>query len=370
MLYDILPPLLLLFSFGGIIVLIVRAMIKMRAREVSDEIQAHVLSDVPVHAESLIGPNKGDVRIVKNRLFHIGGMIAKSVAGSARTVGSAAQGVVPATKVFMASRKAAAMAKKEEKMIAPKLEDPAPLMPKARPVMPLGMRGIQIPEVSIREKFEEFTEKGKQGLSFLQQTITSRIPAMKQGMQAVRDQVVSTIPVRKQAALSGTTPVPIIRLIHQEAAQEPKRGIMSQMMQRPKEETVLEKSERMIGENNFDEAEDVLVPYIMKHASDTKAYMLLGAASMGKGSWEEAMEIFQQVLKINNEESQAHAQLGHAALQAGKFTVAIQALQRARDNDPENISIREDLLFIARRMDNKVVVKGLLEELEVLRQKA
>lgn len=370
MLYDILPPLLLLFSFGGIIVLIVRAMLKMRAREMSDEIQARVLSDAPVHAESLIGPNKGDVHIVKNRLFHMGGMIGKSVAGSVRAVGGAAKGVVPRTKAFMSSRKAAAVAKKEAKTSAPKIEDATPATPKGKSVIPMGMKGIQIPEVSIREKFEQFTEKGKQGFSFLHRNIASRIPDMKQGIQTVRDQVVSTIPVRKSTASSSAVPTPIIRLIHQEAAQEPKRGIMSQMMQRPKEETILEKAERMIEGNNFDEAEDVLVPYIMKHASDTKAYMLLGAASMGKGSWEEAMEIFQQVLKINNEESQAHAQLGHAALQAGKFTVAIQALQRARDNDPENISIREDLLFIARRMDNKVVVRGLLEELEALKQKA
>ena len=141
-------------------------------------------------------------------------------------------------------------------------------------------------------------------------------------------------------------------------------------MQRPKEETPLDKAERMINENNFDAAEDILVPHIMKHAADTKAYMLLGKSAIGKGAWEEAMEIFQQVLKINNEEVDAHAQLGHAALQAGKFTIALQALQRARDNDLGNISIREDLLFIARRMDNKVVVKGVLEELEALKQKA
>ncbi len=364
MLYDILPPLLLLFSFGGIIVLIARAMVKMRAHEVSQEIEAHIVSDVPVHAESLIGPNKGNVLIVKNRLFHA----VAIVGGSIKTI-------IPTVKAGVASYRASAQARKEEKKAAiVRTQEPsagAKVKQKSivKPGLKSVMKGIQIPEVSIREKFEAFTEKGKQGVSSLRHAIVSRTPSVKEGFQTMRDQIVANIPSRKQV-LTNATPGPIIRLVHQEPVPEPKRGIVSQIMQRPKEETQLEKAERMISENNFDSAEDILVPYIMKHAADTKAYMLLGKASMGKGAWEEAMEIFQQVLKINNEEVDAHALFGHAALQAGKFTIAMQSLQRARDNDPENISIREDLLFIARRMDNKVVVKGVLEGLEALKQKA
>ncbi len=362
MLYDILPPLLLLFSFGGIIVLIARAMMKVRAREVSEEIQAHVESDVPVHAETVIGPNKGNVHVAKNRLLHVGALLGSGIAK-----------IGPATTSFIASYKASSLAKKEQKAIAKKAQVEAPKKPTVAEVkekIASGMKGIQLPEVSIHEKIEQFTEKGKQGVSFLREHIASRIPHVKQGMQAVRDQVVSSMPVRKHTAATGAVPSPIIRLVHQEPASDQKRGIMSQMMQRPKEETVLEKAERMIGENNFDSAEDLLIPYIMKHAADTKAYMLLGRSAMGKGSWDEAVEIFQQVLKMSNEEVEAQALLGHCALQAGKFTMAMQALQRARDNDPENISIREDLLFIARRMDNKVVVRGVLEELEALKQKS
>ncbi|MCE9643415.1 MAG: tetratricopeptide repeat protein [Candidatus Andersenbacteria bacterium] len=365
MLYDILPPLLLLFSFGGIIVLIARAMMKVRAREVHEEIQAHVESDAPVHAETVIGPNKGNVHVAKNRLLHVGALLGAGIAK-----------IGPATKSFIASYKASALAKKEQKAIAKKPQKFAAPVPAKQTVNDVkekiasGMKGIQIPEVSIHEKIEQFSEKGKQGFSFLRNTVASRIPHVKKGMQAVRDQVVSSMPVRKQAVATGAVPTPIIRLVHQESVSEPKRGIMSQMMQRPKEETVLEKAERMISENNFDSAEDLLVPYIMKHATDTKAYMLLGRSAMGKGSWDEAVEIFQQVLKMSNEEVEAQALLGHCALQAGKFTMAMQALQRARDNDPENISIREDLLFIARRMDNKVVVRGVLEELEALKQKS
>ncbi|OGY37544.1 MAG: hypothetical protein A3E36_04750 [Candidatus Andersenbacteria bacterium RIFCSPHIGHO2_12_FULL_45_11b] len=344
MLYDILPPLLLLFSLGGIIVLIARAMVKMRAHEVSQEIAAHALSDAPVHAESLIGPTKGSVRIVKNRLFHAIAALKTGV-----------MGIIPAIQASLAARKANIAAKKEENMQAPDSQH-------AKPTVKAGlksvMKGIQLPEVSIREKFEAFTEKGKQGFSALRKEISTRTPNMKDGIQAM---------LKKEG--KQATPTPVIRLVHQEPVREQKRGIVSQIMQRQKEETELEKAERVIGENDFDSAEDILVPYIMKHASDTKAYMLLGKAAIGKGAWDEAVEIFQQVLKMNNEEVDAHAQLGHAALHAGKFTMAMQALQRARDNDPEHIGIREDLLFIARRMDNKVVVKGVMEELEALKQK-
>ncbi|MEO6077265.1 MAG: tetratricopeptide repeat protein [Candidatus Andersenbacteria bacterium] len=367
MLYDILPPLLLLFSFSGIIVLITRAMIKVRSVQETAEIQASVMSDTPVHAESVIGPNKGNIHIVKNRLFHAFSLVGQGIIAGMQSARTVSSNIVPTVQAMVSSRKIAMQEKKNQKEI--KKEVPGVEAPQPHGVRGV-MKGIHLPEISIHEKIEALTEKGKQGFSFLAHAVKKSAPHMQRGISSVRDQIVSSIPVRNVSKKSEATIAPIIRLVHQEPVLEQKRGIMSQMMQRTKEETILEKAERVIGENKFDEAEDILVPHIMKHAGDTKAYMLLGEASMGKGAWEEAMEVFQQVLKINNEESEAQAKLGHCALQAGHFTKAIQALQRARDNDPENISIREDLLFIARRMDNKVMVRGVTEELVALKEKA
>jgi hypothetical protein len=359
MLYDILPPLLLLFSFSGIILLITRAMIKLRSIQETAEIQAHVMSDTPVHAESVIGPNKGNVHIVKNRLSHAFSLAGQGIGGGVKSMRSGISNIVPRAKNMIAERKTKIVApqqKEEAKKETHNIE--APHANGVRRVM----KGIHLPEISIHEKMEALVDKGKQGFSFVTHVFKKNAPRMQQGISSMRDQIVSSIPVRKISNASEGTVAPIIRLVHQEPVQEQKRGIMSQMMQRTKEETLLEKAERIIGENKFDEAEDMLVPHIMKHAGDTRAYMLLGEASM-------AMEIFQQVVKMNNEESEAYAKLGHSALQAGNYTVAIQALQRARDNDPENISIREDLLFIARRMDNKVMVRGVTEELVALKEK-
>ncbi|HSX24925.1 MAG TPA: hypothetical protein VLG69_03090, partial [Candidatus Andersenbacteria bacterium] len=181
MLYDILPPLLLLFSFGGIIVLIARGIVKMRAHEVSQEIQAHIVSDTPVHAESVIGPNKGNVRMVKNRLLHAGTILGQSITGT-----------VSAAKSGIASYKASVKMKKEQKAEQVRTQ---PAKPQDKPAIKTGIKsvvkGIQLPEVSIREKFEAFTEKGKQGFSSLHQAIVSRAPSMKEGIQTMRDQIVA-----------------------------------------------------------------------------------------------------------------------------------------------------------------------------------
>ena len=143
---------------------------------------------------------------------------------------------------------------------------------------------------------------------------------------------------------------------------------MSQMLRRETEKTPLEKASDALEKKDYEAAEDMLVSYIMKHSSETKAYILLGKAAIGREAWDEAIEIFQQVIKLDDTIVDAYAELGHAALNAGKFTLAIQSLQHARDMDSKNIRIREELLFIARRMDNKVVEKGVLEELAELKQ--
>ncbi len=306
MLYDILPPLTLFLSFGGIIVLVSRVILRMRSQELSQQIHAEVAAGAPMHEESLLGPGNKGVQLVKNRLVHA----AQSVRESAERVGN-------------------------------------------------KVRHIEMPETNFRERMMLFTKKGTESISSFAKKVGSRIPNPFQRIAAIRQRV--------QAQSEDTqTPLatPVIRLVrHTE-----KQNIIAKIVKREKEQTPLEKAANEIANQHFDAAEDILVPYLMKHASDTKAYMLLGKTASGKGSWDEAMEIFQQVLKINNEEVDAYAQLGHAALQAGKFTVAMQSLQRARDNDPNNICIREELLFIAQRMDNKVVERSVAEELAELKK--
>ncbi len=298
MLYDVLPPLALLLSFGGIIVLVSRVALRMRSQQLSDQIHAEVASGAPMHEESLLGPGTKGVQLVKNRLVHAVHSVSSSIV---------------------------------------QIRDAA--------------RTIQIPKVGLREKIATFA------LS-VGGNIRKRIPDAKKRIAAFR-----TPPI---------TITPAIRLVRhtesESSRQLEKASIMSKIVKREKEETPLEKAANAIASQQFDTAEDILVPYIMKHASDAKAYVLLGNAAIGRQSWEEAMEIFQQVIKLDNTLCDAYAQLGHAALHAGRFTHAIEALQHARNLDAKNITVREELLLIAQRMDNKIVEKGVAEELEELKK--
>lgn len=339
MLYDVLPPLLLFISFGGIIVVVSRVVLRMRNLQFSEDIQAEVDSSKPIHEESLLRPEQAGVTLVKNRLVHAASATKSGVVRMMRSLGS-----------LRARRRTA----KKEKAAQPAVQSST----------------VQMPEVGMQDRLAVLAQKGKEGLFSFQKEIASRMP----DMQKLRER----LPSRQEEA-STPKSSPVIRLVRHSGVEDTvvkkadpvsKQGIMSQILKRDKDRGVLEQAEDALANQEFEKAEDLLVPHIMKHSSDTKAYMLLGKTAIGKESWDEAMEIFQQVIKIDKNVVDAHADLGHAALNAGKFTLAIQSLQHARDMDSNNIRIREELLFIARRMDNKVVEKGVLEELQELKEKA
>lgn len=345
MLYDVLPPLLLFISFGGIIALVSRVVMRIRHGEFSREIQAEVAFGKPISDSSLLQPETGGVSVAKNRLVHM--------AKSAKAGMSA-----------MKTRRAERKKEKEEQVKTPTVQQP--------------VRKIQMPEVGFQERFLVLAQKGKQGLSSLQKEIANRIPDVKK----LREKIPFQVALEDENNTENPKSSPMIRLVrHSEPAKEEeneiretqkqsekKSGIMSHMLRRESEQTPLEKAADAMEKKDYETAEDILVTYIMKHSSDTKAYIMLGRTAIGKEAWDEAIEIFQQVIKLDNSIVDAYAELGHAALNIGKFTLAIQSLQHARDMDAKNIRIREELLFIARRMDNKVVEKGVLEELAELKQ--
>ncbi|HLC48847.1 MAG TPA: hypothetical protein VJI96_00475 [Candidatus Andersenbacteria bacterium] len=335
MLYDVLPPLMLFISFGGIIVVVSRVVLRMRHVQFSEDIQIEVNSSKPIHEESLLRPTQSGVTLVKNRLVHM----LQSTGSKIRSI-----------------REHRSEAKKQKALA---------------PAVPVQVSTVQMPEVGLQDRLAVLAQKGKEGLVSLHKEIANRIP----DMQTIKNK----LPRRAEQEVTPPKSSPAIRLVRHGGIEETaptkeevsaKTGIMSQILKRDKDKTILEKAADALARKDFDGVEDMLVPHIMKHSSDAKAYMLLGKAAIGKESWDEAMETFQQVIKMDKNLVDAYADLGHAALNAGKFTLAIQSLQHARDMDASNVRIREELLFIARRMDNKVVEKGVLEELEELREKA
>ncbi len=356
MLYDVLPPLLLFVSFGGIIVVVSRVVLRMRNQQFSEEIQAEVDSTKPIHEESLLGPRQAGVMLMGNRLKHMAMSTKSGVAGAFGAAGRA-----------VTSLRTRRQERKQEKQDLATASEEASVAGQ-----------VQMPETGLRDRIAVLAQRGKEGLSSLQQEIASRVPDPKtvgERFASVKNRVTTRRPVAVEEEVAPKSS-PVIRLVrHNPAEEQPKeekqkQGIMSQILKREKEVGAIAQAEAAIANKNFDAAEDVLVPHIMKHAGDTKAYMLLGKSAIGKEAWDEAMEIFQQVIKLDDTLVEAYANLGHAALNAGKFTLAIQSLQHARDMDASNVQIREELLFIARRMDNKVVEKGVLEELALLKEQA
>lgn len=368
MLYDVLPPLLLFISFGGIIAVVSRVVVRMKDHEFSEEIQAEVESTKPIQESSLLAPSRKGVMLIGNRLKYA----VTGIGGAMASVGSS-----------MSAMREKRQEKRELKRLASIREQEAAPQPVAKKedAPKKGIRGIQMPESGIRDRLAVLAQRGKEGLSSLQQEIAQRVPdpkAVGKTFSAVTRRV-TTRAGQAAAVASEQKSSPVIRLVRHDVAQEEpkedpqekqKTGIMSHLLKRDKEPDLFAEVQRAIGKKQFDVAEDLLVPYLMKHAGDTKAYMLLGTAAIGREAWDEAMEIFQQVIKLDNKLVDAYAGLGHAALNAGKFTLAIQSLQHARDMDANNVQIREELLFIARRMDNKVVEKGVLEELAQLKENA
>jgi tetratricopeptide (TPR) repeat protein len=126
----------------------------------------------------------------------------------------------------------------------------------------------------------------------------------------------------------------------------------------------LRSAQEALGNSEYQKAEDILVTYIVKHTKDTDAYMLLGQVALGRGDWEGAIEIFEQVVNWSAKQEGAYAALGHAAYKAGHFKQSLVALQRAREAEPGNSAVLQELLDIAQKMDNRALQHSLQEDLE------
>jgi tetratricopeptide (TPR) repeat protein len=134
--------------------------------------------------------------------------------------------------------------------------------------------------------------------------------------------------------------------------------------------TPLQRAQVALDSREYQHAEDILVDYIVQHTKDTKAYMLLGNIAMARSEWAECVEIFEQVMRLRPEEPGAQAGLGIAAYNLGRYAKALPALQRAHEEDPTNLTVLNDLLAIAKRMDNAALQHSIQVKLEGLETSA
>lgn len=125
----------------------------------------------------------------------------------------------------------------------------------------------------------------------------------------------------------------------------------------------LDKAETALNEKRYDRVQSLIIPYLVHHSRDTRAYMLLGRSALEQESWDDAMVFFSEVIHYDPNHKWGWAMLGFTAMKAGKYTIALSSLQRARDQHSDNVAILESLLLISQRIDSDALRKSVEKDL-------
>ena len=374
MLYDILPPFIFFLSSAGIIVLVSRVAARTRRQQFSHSLKVQAASVSTMDTGDLLHSSGPNVELAHSRPAATLFAVRRSLGDIKKYWGSRQQ------------RRALREAQKDAQLqeVVPSQGSPLP----SEDLRSADMQaGIAIPNNNWREKaMQQVKARAASMGSMLQMAKAKAAARLKPHVQVSNVSVEAVVSQQPEAVHIQNNPAPQIRIIRVDAhetkpkqreaatqdaqpAPTPKnrtpqgRFIARLKKAEPPKPSIFEQVNDAITSGQLEQAEEMLIPYIVKHTKDKEAYMLLGRVAIAKGAWEEAMEVFQQVVRLDPNLTDAQAGLGYAALQHGKFSIALQALQRAHKADPENVQIVEQLLNIARRLDNKVLQKSMLQEL-------
>lgn len=351
-----------------------RVTMRIRRAQFSHDIRQSVVN-TDTKETPLLSPNKKGLQLFSHRAALIPHLVKSRTAS---------------TKQWLEDRKEAKIERKKHKEEA--------VVEKPKEVVPITEATIQQPRKAWRERVSQWSEKSKGKLSTITHNVSDKVPrririgSPTAGGAALPSAVKTRALELEQDQDQGEdSKIKLVRVQKKTEAQvvEEERRRKPEVMQETKVVKAKELQKRALSipsgplgqaitalqDQQYDQAEDILVPYIVQHSRDAKAYMLLGKAALGKQAWEEALEIFEQVLAIDDSLSGVRAVLGHAALKMGKMTLALSSLQRAHDEDPSDVQVLQDLLTIAQRMDNKVLERSVKEnmskiEFESIREQA
>lgn len=382
MLYDILPPSIFFMSLGGIILTISRVILRIRREQINHITTAAIKNQVSTGSKtvdfaSLVGPTKKSVHIIKNRLALINHTIQNST-----------------TKIKTAwehGRKTRAELKKQKhdkKNIAAKPAD-SPSSLNTTELTDITVNQIIQPKAPpLHGTLNSIGPIVKNTLLFSKLKLKKAGAIVTQASSALKEKLprknTATEIIQEHKPLSAAKPK--LRLIETDdtksAAYDTSASLaakknepapatkppvtqkgLSRIFNKEAKKTPLDKAQQELDAANYQNVENILVPYLMKNPRHAKAYMLLGKAALGRHAWDEAAEIFEQAVIINPVAKGGYAALGYAAYRTGKLTQALEALQKAHDADPNNIVIIKRLLTIAQRMDNLPMRRSLEEKL-------
>lgn len=359
MLYDILPPLLLFASLGGIILVVSRVALRIRRQHLAVAVQAEGAS-AAVPAEELLNPDEGGVKLMRNRLFLAGAVTKNAFRRAARTPGSLKG---------WRGRRQQRKAKIEAFALS---QDSAPSPERGQ---------VQAPESGWRQGLGSLLSRTRSSLGAAGKTLGKKsrslirtLPkAYPKSVKSAESPEPAPAAFRLRRIENPTPPLPESAIPQAKipasaapsvtGAEKPGGSLISRIRQKQKQSHPLKVAQEAFQAEKYQQAEDILVPYLAKHPRQLSAYVLLGQIALQRKNWNEAMEIFEQVVKLNPARPGAYAALGFAALRAGRITRALQALQRAHDAEPGNTNVLKHILTIAHQMDNRALQRSTLEKL-------
>lgn len=340
MLYDILPPLVLFASIGGIVFVVTRVVARMKRQELSHAIQLEGARDT--HSEQILNSGEGKITLMKSRLAAVGSSAKQSL-------------------VSLKNLPKSVKERRAEKQTMQELDEN----------LPGGAATIQRPRSSWRDQLTKFSKGTGRRLQSLSASLSSRLKQVQATRATRRASRASTLSAPIEEEKPVVRPVTLRRVETPEAISAPRMETTAQRLQalvRSKRATTspVQEAQAALEKGDLTQAEDVLIPYIAKHPRNTMAYLILADVALARGAWDEAVEILEQVIRLDAATPGAYAKLGNAALSAGHMTRALEALQRAHDAEPNNVSVLKNLLKIAQRRDDRVLQKTVLQKMMVL----
>lgn len=325
MLYDFLPPLVFFASLGGVILVVSRVIVRIRRVQMHHSIESAAQPTAGRYsprAEDLariIGPSKKSVLIIRNRLLLAGQVIKNALARLLISVQQHRQA--------------------------------------------LFQRVTDRPRYDVRARVGVLRATTRRALSSVKNTTQRwRLP---------RPAAVPEAPPTPRTAPKLTIvqhQIPAADVAYETDSSPPDGGRVTHKQSSRQPVPALKRARQALETAQFKRAEKILVPYIVKHPKNTRAYMMLAETAVARGNWSEALEIYEQVASLAPRLEGIYAALGKAAFQAGKFTRAIEALQRAHNDNSQDTSVIKLLLKIARRMDNTPLQRSLRGELRTLKK--
>src|SRR3989338_1056274 len=389
MLYNVLPPLIFFMSLGGIIIVISRIVLRLRQQQLTTNLQSHVtrvsrtrLNKVQDLA-GLLAPNHISVHSFKNRLsflvHNIKNTWHKTWQDITEWQANKAKAKTLVKKQPLASSAPTASAKSSSSPAA--ITPPNSFVRNKLASIVTRVKQVRLPNTA------KFTHQAAAIFKTTKDKLMSLTvhPSVQTSSKSVNNhqnlEEILADPIDNASAPDKTKQSPVLRIVNTDEQNTPKpapspvmtkmgqsvkASSLSQLFKKELKKSPLQEAAEALEQLQTKRAEDLLVPYIVKHPKDTDAYMMLGRAAISRHAWSEATEIFEQVIKLKPETEGCYAALGQAALEAGNLTKAIETLQRAHDQNPQNVFVITCLLQIARRMDNRPMQQSLNLELQQL----